>query len=318
MMGDQWREQLPETGDQDPVLAGERLRTARQRAGLSTSYVASQLRLSVGVVEAIEAGELAELGAPVYVRGYLANYASLLGLQPELVISAVTQAEGPDIASSPLPPQGSRFRAERVARWATLVVVVGLMGLTVAWWHQEITAPQLEEMASTTSAEQAVPEAQASETATPEAAESLDGDTGADRQARPATASVGASLTPLGRVGAQRAAEKSVVGLDKDGPAPTASPALPAAGERVSLSLVLSEDSWVQIEDASGERLEYDLVRAGSNPSYRGQPPFDVLLGNAGAVEVELDGTPFDTSELVDGNDKVARFKVGQTSVNAD
>ena len=44
--------------------------------------------------------------------------------------------------------------------------------------------------------------------------------------------------------------------------------------------------------DARGERLFYDVASAGSVQSVQGRPPLRVVLGNAGAVAVRVDGQP--------------------------
>jgi cytoskeleton protein RodZ len=76
----------------------------------------------------------------------------------------------------------------------------------------------------------------------------------------------------------------------------------------VELSVELLEDSWVEIHAADGERLEYDLLRAGQSRTYSGEAPFQLLLGRANAVRLMLG------EELVtfDGHDRsdVARLRL--------
>ncbi len=89
----------------------------------------------------------------------------------------------------------------------------------------------------------------------------------------------------------------------------------PAEGEPESvtrtsrLSLALEDDSWVEIEDAAGERLEFDLLRAGQSREYGGVPPFRLLLGRGSAVRVSLNGEPV----AFDGQERagVAEFELG-------
>ena len=51
---------------------GERLRQAREAAGLSQQDVASQMRLRVTMVRALEDGQFEDIpGPPPYIRGYL-------------------------------------------------------------------------------------------------------------------------------------------------------------------------------------------------------------------------------------------------------
>ena len=56
------------------------------------------------------------------------------------------------------------------------------------------------------------------------------------------------------------------------------------------LKLELTNDSWVEVYDARGERLFYDVAGAGSVQSVSGRGPLRVVLGNATGVTVEVDG----------------------------
>src|SRR5258706_9374755 len=59
------------------------LLAAREAQSLSVADVARQLKLSVHQVEALEAGEYHRLPGPVFVRGFIRNYARLLKVDPE-------------------------------------------------------------------------------------------------------------------------------------------------------------------------------------------------------------------------------------------
>jgi cytoskeleton protein RodZ len=50
---------------------GQRLRAAREAAGLSLHDVAGRLKMPVRIIEALEAEDWARIGAPVFVRGQL-------------------------------------------------------------------------------------------------------------------------------------------------------------------------------------------------------------------------------------------------------
>lgn len=58
------------------------------------------------------------------------------------------------------------------------------------------------------------------------------------------------------------------------------------------LSLVVVRDGWVELRDASGKRLEHDLLRADTERAYEGAPPFDILLGMGQSVRLALNGQP--------------------------
>src|SRR3546814_16858306 len=59
---------------------GQRLRAAREAAGLSVAEVASRLKPPSRFIEALEAEEWDRIGSPVFVRGPLRSYSRLLGL----------------------------------------------------------------------------------------------------------------------------------------------------------------------------------------------------------------------------------------------
>ena len=72
------------------------------------------------------------------------------------------------------------------------------------------------------------------------------------------------------------------------------------------LSITASADTWVEIADAQGHQLELDLIRAGSSREYSGQAPFDVMIGRASAVVLNMDGAAVDLGPHTRGN--VARI----------
>jgi cytoskeleton protein RodZ len=74
------------------------------------------------------------------------------------------------------------------------------------------------------------------------------------------------------------------------------------------LELYFRGESWVEIADREG-RILVGLQREGMRRQLTGQPPFQVLLGNAPAVDVYLDGQPY-TIPARNINGNVARFTI--------
>jgi cytoskeleton protein RodZ len=75
------------------------------------------------------------------------------------------------------------------------------------------------------------------------------------------------------------------------------------------LVIKVSEDSWVHITDAAGSRLFRDLARAGKKIDVSGELPFNLHLGNAPGLALELNGAPFAITDYRDDNS--ARFVIG-------
>jgi cytoskeleton protein RodZ len=254
-----------------PRSIGERLRAARERAGLSVVVAAEKLHLDIKVIEALEADRFADLGASVYVRGHLRRYADFVGEPGAEMVGKYTAQEArpvpPDLTQAPHPEH--RTDPRRLVTPLVGLLCAAVLMLAI-WWilagskSTELPAAAQvgSEPAIATSEPVPASPGSAAGTASPDSAVTLPG-------ANPATVTAPATPAP------KREAD------------PDTSPA-PARETR--LKLELNNDSWVEIYDARGERLFYDVASAGSVQSVSGRGPLRVVLGNAAGVSVEVDG----------------------------
>jgi len=83
-----------------------------------------------------------------------------------------------------------------------------------------------------------------------------------------------------------------------------AAPAAPAA--HGVLHLEFATEAWAEIKDASGQVLLNKLNPAGSSMDIQGQPPFDMVIGNAAQAKMTYNGRPIDLKPYIDAT--VARF----------
>jgi hypothetical protein len=89
----------------------------------------------------------------------------------------------------------------------------------------------------------------------------------------------------------------------------------PAPVRETRLNLNLTNDSWVEVYDARGERLFYDVASAGSVHSVSGRGPLRVVLGNAAGVSVEVDGRAREIpASALDGEGAVSSSIAGARS----
>jgi cytoskeleton protein RodZ len=84
--------------------------------------------------------------------------------------------------------------------------------------------------------------------------------------------------------------------------APPAQPALPVEGGR-QLVFVFGEKSWIEVKDASQRIIFTGEQAAGSRQAITGKPPFQLVIGNAGKVQVfdgdrQVDIQPFIRAEV--------------------
>ena len=122
---------------------GQRLRTAREAAGLSIQDVASRLKMPVRVVESLEAEDWSRLGAPVFIRGQLRSYGRLLGLATSTVhaASGVEPVRPVELKPRTYVPR-MRIIAEQSARRLVYVVITAAIALPVWLATQPHLVPQ--------------------------------------------------------------------------------------------------------------------------------------------------------------------------------
>ncbi len=103
---------------------GARLRAAREARGLSIEEVADRLRLNAALVLAMEQDRLALLGAPVFARGHLRNYAALVGAPEKEIMDACDPDDVPEPTF--LPALDRRPAVRDRSRWVLPAVAVAL------------------------------------------------------------------------------------------------------------------------------------------------------------------------------------------------
>src|SRR5437879_13125133 len=91
-----------------PDGPGSRLKSAREAAGLSLDQVAQQLKLAPRQVRALEDEDFAQLPGRTFARGFVRNYARLLNLNGDDLLSRLPDAaHAPALEAPALHPTGA-------------------------------------------------------------------------------------------------------------------------------------------------------------------------------------------------------------------
>lgn len=287
---------------------GQRLSEARQAKNLTVAKVAQQMHLDPRLVVALEDNDYDHLPEPIYVTGYLRNYARLLGLPEEQIVGAYHQLDrpAPPILSELTrnAPRRSSFNQAMIQWGAVAVVGIGLV--VFGWQMNGKQAPRAESdrVPHITPGPEATsrPAAPAAQLA---AAVPGVSSTGKDRVAAgPDTGQKNSDAKPVPAV--TPPVEKSPAAA-----AENTNTSLAAMNPAATVALHFLDDSWVEMTDATGERVFYDLGEAGETHTVQGTPPFKVLLGYSPGVSIEYNGVPFDQSRFTNRNN-VARFTLGR------
>lgn len=141
------------------LTAGQRLRTAREAAGLSLADLSSQSKIPTRMLELIESGDYAALPARTYATGFTRSCARLLGLDEKELVAQVRAELGmnemvePRLAPTFEPGDPARVPTARFA-WlaavAALVVVAAGMLLWRTYYAPAVTLPPLTPDVATT------------------------------------------------------------------------------------------------------------------------------------------------------------------------
>ncbi len=320
-------ENATQESDSRPVGPGQRLREAREAHKLTQEEAATQLRMQLRIIEALESDDYSGLPGATFVQGYLRSYARLLGLPEESILGlAQPEAAGePQLVSSISEGKVEASSGDLPFRLITffilIVVVVGL-----GWWFSQ-------QVPSTGVTQPLLPSSDTGEQGLwlPEEGEPLQG---TDEPEFAADEGVGE-----GEVSSESTVEEAEVPLSEElevtdepetaqepEPEPVVHVAEPVAVSPPShlpltdatpqsiLELEYQADSWSEISDAAGRNLAYGLIPAGKKIQLRGEAPFKVFLGYASGVTVYYNGVLYDHSHYQRGD--VARFRIGRAEHN--
>lgn len=277
----------------DPAMTGvgQTLREAREALGMSVEQAAARLRLMHRQIEAMEAEDFEALGRPVFARGFVRNYARLLEIDPEPLLA---QMEGPRTEQAPVRrPEPELPRSWLTSPWLILLLLASLLAVAVPvglyWWLNQGEDELMSRMPSAEKVEPVELGVAPAETTPP---------------AQAPAAEPAAPEPPAGPVESTEPA--SAIDAAVAPPAPPPETVVePPASDGV-LRMDFSDDSWVEIRDASGRVLHRQLNPAGTSIEVRGRAPFRLLVGNAGSVRLTYNGRPFDLKPFIDVT--VARF----------
>ena len=273
----------------------ERLRAAREAAGVPIEEIAGWLKLPARRLVALEAGDWSAFPSPAYVRPMVASVCRHLKLDAREFLRDWPDhsdgAPGAHESRAGTRVQGPAPQAAGVSRGYRLfligcavVIVAGVVWLLVSDRPPEPGAQVSEAAVSTNDAA-----VQSSLTnAAPPA---------------PAAMEVPPASTPVATTPAPTSLPNTAPAL-----AATAANEPPVDTGPAMVVVRATQESWVEMWDEGGTMRLGRLLQPGDELRYRAKLPFEVVLGNAAGVSVDLFDQPFDFSSKTRAN--VARFQV--------
>ena len=293
------------------VAPWERLRNAREQQDMAQADIAKELKLDLKFVKALEVGELDKLPQPVYTAGYIRAYAKLVGLQPDEIVGEYASQEStsmPEIVQaqekipvryrhvdSMLPKSFSVAKGvENESMRMLIMVLAAAVVLAIAW--------QVYINMQTTDSIQPL---DTSVDVSGQESEAGGNNTASDQTTNDTTEKTTIKLAIPGQSASAEATTGSATQEKRDDITATLQG---NADKMASISLSYSEDSWIDIRDATGKPLIRRLGKAGGSNTVTGVAPFEVLLGYSPGVSIEYNGEPYDISSIQ--TRPVARFLI--------
>jgi len=323
------------------TTAGAMLAHAREAAALSVDAVAAQLKLAPRQVRALESGDFAALPGRTFVRGFVRNYARLLDIDAERVLTALPGADDDPGLSHPhlanthrvmgeIPAEHARRRS--FAGWAIALALMAIIAVAVLYemmrqqWHPLAPTKAAQPPASApaaTPAEPAQPEGRvlsnpvapgdAADVPAPRASAASVPDAAMAPEA-PGSPSPSAASAPA--LQSDTAASKPQVAALLLPPAartlsdatPANAGVAPATAKATTLQVIFRGKSWIDVKDAQGASVLTMTGNDGATRTLDASPPLDVVVGNADHVDVIFRGQHIDLAAHAKQN--VARLQL--------
>ncbi len=253
--------------------AGAMLRETREAKGISLEEASRSTHIHVNVLRKIEADDFSSLGM-VYAKGFLKIYAEFLGLDKNDIVERFTGAVPASQrtraaqkviipGTTPAPAGKNPFSAvlQGVSAWIrkidVKIVVIVVLCVFVLWGFKALF--------------QAI---------------------GRHKSKKPAAA---AQAGIPGKTRTVTAAEKKSVVGSKKKTAPAVSQKIavnapaPAIFEKVVLVVRARAKTWLQVK-VDGKVVFQNVLARGAAESWTAAKKIEMMIGNAGAVELELNG----------------------------
>ncbi|SNC75003.1 cytoskeleton protein RodZ [Marinobacter sp. es.048] len=312
----------------EPV--GQQLQKAREKAGLGTGDVAAAQHLRPSVIQAIESGDYSQIDSELFLKGYVRAYAEQVGLDADAVIADLDQELEPirqqreqEQEANPLVDIERRRRRKRqLAKALFFLVVLGIAGyLAFTFLVPEQGAAPSEAVTEPEVAPEGQGETEAlaeSERSEPEVVARVENPEPAVVESDAVAAEQRESLVEAIEPDAGEAqapiemADTATVEDTRSEPAGAVTEQIPAVvqtpepvlenpnglsevADTGRLEIRFSDDCWVQVSDAAGNRLVNSLQRNGDQIDVAGPAPLRVVIGAVDAVEsIRFEGEPVD------------------------
>jgi len=261
------------------------LKEEREKKKISLAQIAADTRISLRYLQSVEEGRYGDLPGGVYNRAFIKAYCESIKIDPREILerydaqvsaSDFEKIQKPAIAP---PQQRSFFIPTPLLIWSIMLLISAIGLFFSRGWISDLFAPYFSEK-SVADIEYQTP------AGSPEASESNSGNISATGVSKsPVMADISDHSEAAVESPTPSFAESPAkTGLD---PVPYKTPVDP----KLRLEIVAKEQCWISV-DVDGQPASRSLMEPGEERKFNAAERLYILLGNAGGVQLKLNGKP--------------------------
>ena len=305
-------EQIDELSEDMIVVGpGQMIAEGRKKLSFSVDDVANKLKFRTVLVQNIEQDIFDQALPATYNRGYLRSYAKLVNIDADEVLSAYDMLGVAEIQRSEM--QSFSNLTEKQAEhsrlmWLTYLIVAILLGLMVLWWLQD--SKLLFDEKTPKVAEQVNKQVNKQESIKLDSKSLTLDNTEKEPEKlllniEPSTQEIAKSKTAEPIIAEPKIIEAPVV-IEDVAASDTSAKAQEQNANISTVIFTFSGDCWVNIYDATGERIAWGVKKLGYVMTVKGKAPLKITLGKPELASIVFNGQTVDMTPFNVGN--IAKF----------
>ncbi|QUX95179.1 DUF4115 domain-containing protein [Marinomonas sp. CT5] len=319
----------------ETINIGKRLRAKRLELEFDERYVATELKIPIDQVRALEANNFSYFRSVTFARGFLKSYCRLLEIDHSEILHAFdAERSGAESTIKPVDKVNKQTHLGDPIVIFTSIVIVAVLVFLVFWWPSQVNETvSSDDTQNEVNAENTIVSKDTDTSEEPVVAESSDATSAEDnadlktnQTADPVSEQTAEVISPKdnqtaddGSVVTGLSAEtmaileeagvnpEEVVKATAEMPDEPALPVTPSYSDDIEIAF--DADCWAEIRDSTGKILFSGVKTAGSKLALTGKAPYRVVLGYAkGVSSLKYKGKTFDFSPFI--RKDLARFEL--------
>jgi cytoskeleton protein RodZ len=288
------------------VELGSILKNARESQKLTVEDVASNLRLGIKKIKALEDDDYSLIADPTLARALIRSYARFLKLNPEPLLEAHRQMTPSDIVN-PIGLSTEIVSGDIVlgqSKSKSMLFFTVLIALILIWFFNAYQTQESDDNDLTLSPSI---ESEQVEIALP----AIESNNGLVNQVNEPQVIADEAKSEVIKVDPAKPEPAKVEPVAKT-PSQIQSESMKKVAlgtSMVRVKLVFKDESWVSVRDKSGETIYQKLAKAGMEDYVQGMPPLKLHIGNVSGTQLIFNGEVVDLAPNTNNN--IARISLG-------